>query len=88
MTYKALTGKNKQSVPDCEHLISPGVIAYLERKDHSSGAGVLKLIHNWHEAVDGRRLSEAKRSPYCKDMKEWLLVDWMPWFNNARLLYH
>ena len=82
LTYEALTGKNKQSVPDCERLISPGVIAFLERKGHASGAGVLKLIHNWHKAVDGRGLSEAQRSAYCKDMKEWLLADWMPWFNN------
>ena len=83
LTYEALTGKNKQSVPDCERLISPGVIAFLERKGHSSSAGVLKLIHNWHKAVDGRGLSEAQRSAYYKDMKEWLLAYWMPWFNMS-----
>ncbi len=32
LTYEALTGKNKQSVPDCECIISPGVISFLERK--------------------------------------------------------
>lgn len=31
LTYEALTGGNKQSVPDCERLISPGVIACLEK---------------------------------------------------------
>lgn len=82
LTYEALTGKNKQSVPDCERLISPGVISFLERKGHASGAGVLKLIHNWHKAADGRGLSEAQRSAYCKDLKEWLLADWMPWFDE------
>ena len=81
LTYEALTGKNKQSVPDCERLISPGVISFLEQKGHTSGAGVLRQIHNWHKAVDGRGLSEEQRSNYCREMKEWLLSDWMPWFN-------
>ena len=30
LTYEALTGKNKQSVPDCECLINPEVISFLE----------------------------------------------------------
>lgn len=32
LTYESLTGKNKQSVPDCERIIGPGVISFLERK--------------------------------------------------------
>ena len=82
LTYEALTGKNKQSVPDCERLINPGVIAFLERKGDVSGAHVIKLLHNWHKAVDGRGLSEEQRSAFCQDMKEWLLADWMPWFRT------
>ena len=82
LTYEALRGKNKQSVPDCEHLINPGVISFLERKGDTSGAHVIRLIHNWHKAVDGRGLSEEQRSSYCQDMKEWLLADWMPWFHT------
>ena len=80
LTYEALTGKNKQSVPDCERLVNPRVISFLERKGDVSGAHVLRIIHNWHKAADGRGLSEEQRSSYCKDMKEWLLADWMPWF--------
>ena len=72
LTYEALTGKNKQSVPDCERLINPGVMAFLERKGDVSGAYVIKLLHNWHKAVDGRGLSEEQRSAFCQDMKEWL----------------
>ena len=72
LTYEALTGKNKQSVPDCECLINPGVISFLERKGHTSGAHVIRIIHNWHKAVDGRGLSEEQRSSYCRDMKEWI----------------
>ena len=70
LTYEALTGKNKQSVPDCERLINPDVIAFLERKGDVSGAHVIKLFHNWHKAVDGRGLSEEQRSELCKDLKE------------------
>ncbi len=79
LTYEALTGKNKQSVPDCERLISPGVIAFMEQNGHVKDALVIKLLHNWHKAVDGRGLSENERSMYCNKMKEWLLDDWMPW---------
>jgi hypothetical protein len=84
LTYEALTGKNKQSVPDCESMISPGVITFLEREGHASGAQVLRLIHNWHKAVDGRGLSEAERSSYCTDMKEWLLDEWIPWHREIK----
>ena len=82
LTYEALTGKNKQSVPDCERMISTGVISFLERKGHKSGANVLQLIRNWHRAVDGRGLSETQRSQFCEDMKSWLLDEWMPWHRN------
>lgn len=79
LTYEALTGKNKQSVPDCERLISTGVIDFLERKGHQSGADVLRIIRNWHRAVDGRGLSESERLKFCYDMKCWILDDWIPW---------
>ena len=81
LTYEALTGKNKQSVPDCEWLIGHRVISFLERKGHTNEASIIRLIHNWHEAVNARGLSEEQRSTYCRDMKEWLLSDWMPWYS-------
>ena len=80
LTYEALTGKNKQSVPDCERLINPGVIEFLEKNGHTTDACIVKRIHNWHKAVDGRGLSETERSSHCRAMLEWLLDDWMPWF--------
>ncbi len=82
LTYEALTGKNKQSVPDCERIITTGVIKFLERKGHKSGADILTIIRNWHRAVDGRGLSESERSRFCQDMKCWLLDDWVPWHRD------
>lgn len=84
LTYESLTGKNKQSVPDCERLISPAVVSFLREKGDVKGANILSIICNWHKAVDGRGLSEEERSSHLVDMKNWLLDDWMPWhrYNN------
>lgn len=84
LTYEALTGKNKQSVPDCERVISPGVISFMERNNHPEEATVLKTIHNWHKAVDGRGLNEATRSDYCKAMLNWILEAWIPYLKTEQ----
>jgi len=78
LTYEAVTGKNKQSVPDCEKMISPGVISFMESKGYEDKK-VIQLLHNWHKAVDGRGLTEDNRSKYCKDLLQWILADWIPW---------
>ena len=44
LSYEALTGKNKQSVLDCERLISPGVTNFLDRKGQKTVAHVLNII--------------------------------------------
>ena len=48
-------------------------------KGDKTGAEVIKRLHNWHKAVDGRGLSENARSAYCEAMKFWLLDEWIPW---------
>lgn len=84
LTYEALTGKNKQSVPDCELVISRGVIEFLVMNGHVSEARILGIIRNWHKAVDGRGLNEDLRSRYLSDMKDWILDDWTPWDKPER----
>ena len=84
LTYEALTGKNKQSVPDCEKIISLGVIGFMEKNNHPAEAKVLRTIHNWHKAVDGRGLDETTRSNHCKDMLQWVLEDWMPYLDKEQ----
>ena len=64
LTYEALTGKNKQSVPDCERLISRGVIDFLERKGHQSGQMFYKLYEiGMEQSTEG--LSESERLKFC-----------------------
>ena len=84
LTYEALTGKNKQSVPDCERIISVGVISFMERNGHESERKVLTIIRNWHRAVDGRGLSQDTRVTFLQDMKKWLLDDWMPMHSSVK----
>ena len=82
MTYEALTGKNKQSVPDCEWLTSKGAISFMEKNGHHAEAKILSIIHNWHKAVDGCGISEETWAQYCKDMMTWLLKDWIPYLDQ------
>ncbi|CAB4021403.1 Hypothetical predicted protein [Paramuricea clavata] len=84
LTYESLTGKNKQSVPNCERVISLGVIEFLEKNKYVNEAKILSIIHNWHKAVDGRGLREDLHSKYLCEMKDWILDDWMPWAKTER----
>ena len=52
VTYEALTGKNKQLVPDCEHLINPGVIAFFEKKGHAANARIVNRLMPVVKAFD------------------------------------
>lgn len=79
LTYEAVTGKNKQSVPDCERMINLGVISFMESSGHQEDAKIVRLLHNWHKAADGRGLSEEECSLYCKSLLKWIIEDWIPW---------
>lgn len=52
LTYEAVTGKNKQSVPDCERMISPGVITFMESNGHHKDAKLL-CITGTKQLMDG-----------------------------------
>jgi len=47
LTYTALTGARKQSVADAEHLFSPDVLAFLEKKGYTFEAHYVRVIFNW-----------------------------------------
>lgn len=82
LTYAALIGKRKQSLKDAERLLSKHVADSLRRKGHDQEARHVLLIANWHEASDGRGLSQLKRSQYNYEILNYVLDDWMPWHNE------
>ena len=84
LTYESLTGKNKQSIPDCERMISLGVISFMEKNGQLNESRVLSILRNWHRAVDGRGIPEETPLTFLQDMKDWLLDDWMPWHREER----
>lgn len=84
LTYTALNGQHKQSVPDCERLLSTSMARFMRDKNYTEEERFLTTISNWHKASDGRGLSEEQRSDYNKEMLDFLLEDWLPWYQYNR----
>ena len=84
LTYSALSGQHKQSVPDCERMFSRGVLAFMQKNGYKNEARFVGLVRNWHKASDGRGLSDEKRCQYNKDMLNYILEDWMPWHKEDK----
>lgn len=82
LTYTALTGKRKQSLKDAERLLSYHVVASLERHGHHREAEHIKVMVNWHEASDGRGLTQLTRCKYNYKMLNFILDEWMPWHHT------
>ncbi len=83
LTHAALIGKRKQSLVDAERLLSYHVVASLRKSGHEREAKHVNIIANWHEASDGRGLSQLTRCKYNYQMLEYILDEWMPWHNNC-----
>ena len=45
LTYDALTGKCKHSIPDCETIFSCGVLNYLQQHSHEAEAMLVKTVY-------------------------------------------
>ena len=82
LTYEALTGKQKRSVPHCEEIFSKSVLEFMQRNGHAYEARFIETVRNWHKAADGRGLSEHTRMQYNKEMLNFILEDWMPWLGE------
>ena len=80
LTQQALTGERKQNVHDCELIWSKSVLEFMESKCYRNEADLVRIIRNWHRAVDDRGLSEEDRFYNIKAMLHWLLRDWIPSF--------
>ena len=79
LTKSALTGVNKQSVPDSERIFSVGMIDFMQKNGHKNEMTFLHLVHNWHKACNGRSLDEETCHLRNRNMVNWVLDDWMPW---------
>ena len=83
LTYAALVGQRKQSVLDAEKLLSHHVADFMERNNHVIEAEYVRTVACWHEATDGRGLTELQRSRYNYRMLNYLSRDFMPWFDQT-----
>lgn len=79
LTHAALTGKRKQSLKDAERLLSYHVVRSLKRHGHDREAEYVEVLVHWHEATDGRGLSQLTRCKYNYQMLNLILDEWMPW---------
>ena len=83
LTHAALVGKRKQSVKDAERLLSYHVVDSLRRHGHNTEADYVRIIAQWHEASDGRGLSQMQRCRYNYEMLNFILDEWMPWHRET-----
>ena len=81
LTHAALSGIRKQSVMDAERLLSFQVADFMHLNHFDSEAEYVYTVARWHEATDGRGLTEETRSQYNKAMVDYLVSDWAPWIN-------
>ena len=78
LTYTALAGKRKQSVIDAERLLSYHVANFVREKGYEKEYQYVTVVTQWHEACDGRGISQLKKSRYNYEMLNYILNDWIP----------
>lgn len=61
LTQAALTGERKQSVQDAERLLSYHVASFLREHNFINEANYIEVVVGWHEAADGRGITELER---------------------------
>ncbi len=83
LTFAALTGKQKQSVVDVERMMSYLVAKFLSENGYEKEGEFVNIVAGWHEAADGRGLSEFERCRKNYAMLNMILDDWMPWHRTT-----
>ena len=79
LTHAALTSERKQSVQDAERMLSFKVASFLKDHGYEEEARYVDTVAGWHEAADGRGLTELKRCKLNYVMLNMVLDEWMPW---------
>lgn len=83
LTHAALVGLRKQSVDDAERLLSHRVGKFLGDNGFATEAEYVTTIADWHEASDGRGLSQLQRSKKNYAMLNYVLDELMPWHRQT-----
>ena len=79
LTHAALTGERKQSVADAERMLSYQVSTFMRGHGYVREAQFVDTVAGWHEAADGRGLTELQRCHKNYVMLNMVLDEWMPW---------
>ena len=79
LNMPALQGTRKQSTVDAEKLLSHAVATFFQDKGYTEEARYVKTVASWHEATDGRGMSQQERSTANLAMWNMILDEWMPW---------
>ena len=79
LTHAALTGERKKSVGDAERMLSFLVANILREHGYIVEANYIDIVAGWHEAADGRGLTELQRCKQNYAMLNMILDEWMPW---------
>ena len=75
LTHAALVGSRKQSVPDAEKLLSFHVAKFFKDNHYLAEAEYVETIALWHEASDGRGLSQLQRCRQNYQMLNYILYE-------------
>ena len=78
LTHAALSGLRKQSVPDAERVLSYSMADFMASKGYEE-ATYIRHIARWHEASDGRGLTQLERCKVNYELLNYILDEWMPW---------
>ena len=57
----------------------------MEKKQYTSEASYLRVVHNWRQACDKRGISDALRSQYNQQFLDYILDDLMPYHKDEGL---
>ena len=82
LTHAALVGERKQSVPDAEKMFSYLAAKFLREHGYETEAYYVETVAGWHEAADGRGLTELERCRKNYSMLNMILDEWMPWHRD------
>ena len=83
LSVAVLQGTRKQSVEDAEKLLSHAVADFFEKKRYTEEARFTRILARWHEATDGRGMSQEERHKANMDMLDLIKDAWMPWHRTT-----